>query len=53
MIGESRYIVEGRKDLAALRMLGVEGKVICVKSSTKVLVDVLDDVPGEEATTLR
>jgi 5S rRNA maturation endonuclease (ribonuclease M5) len=43
-------IVEGRKDLSALRKLGVDGRIICVKSSSKVLIDILDDVQGGEVT---
>ena len=43
-------IVEGRNDLAALRRLGIWGRVICVKSSTNTLVDILDGVRGEEVT---
>ncbi|MFH0897874.1 MAG: toprim domain-containing protein [Candidatus Bathyarchaeota archaeon] len=41
-------VVEGKKDLAALRKLGVNGSVICVKSSGKVLVDLLDNVRSDE-----
>lgn len=43
-------IVEGKKDLAALRRLGVNGRVICVKNSGKVLVDLLDNVQSSEVT---
>lgn len=43
-------IVEGRKDLSALRKLGVDGSVVCIKSSAKVLTDILDDMKGEEVT---
>lgn len=41
-------VVEGRKDSAALRRLGVRGKVLRVKASGKVLADVLDGVHAEE-----
>lgn len=41
-------IVEGKKDLAALRKLGVDGRIVCVKSSGKVLVDLLDAVQSDE-----
>lgn len=43
-------IVEGKKDFSALRKLGVNGRIICVKSSAKVLVDFLDDVQSGEVT---
>lgn len=43
-------IVEGKKDVSALRKLGVNGRIICVKSSAKVLVDFLDDVQSGEVT---
>lgn len=43
-------IVEGKKDLAALRKLGFEGRIICVKNSGKALVDLLDEVQSDEVT---
>ena len=36
-------IVEGRKDLKALRSLGFNGRIICIKSSSKLLMDLLID----------
>ena len=45
-------IVEGKKDLVALRTIGVHGRIICVKNSGKILVDLLDDVKSEEVTLL-
>jgi len=41
-------IVEGKKDLAALRKLGVEGRIICAKNSRQVFVDFLDRVQSRE-----
>ena len=41
-------VVEGRKDSLTLRKLGVNGKIICIKSSTKVLMDILDDIESRE-----
>ena len=41
-------LVEGKKDSVALRKLGFTGKIICVKNSSKVLVDLLDDVQSNE-----
>jgi 5S rRNA maturation endonuclease (ribonuclease M5) len=37
-------IVEGKKDLMALDTLGIKGKVLCIKSSRKGLVDFLDEI---------
>lgn len=45
-------IVEGKKDCSSLRKLGVEGKIICVKNSGKVLSDLLDQVQGGEVILL-
>ncbi|MDQ1279799.1 MAG: hypothetical protein QG670_1061 [Thermoproteota archaeon] len=41
-------LVEGKKDLLALRRLGIGGEIICVKNSGKVLVDSLDEIQSEE-----
>jgi 5S rRNA maturation endonuclease (ribonuclease M5) len=45
-------LVEGAKDLAALERLGIRGKIICVKSSNRVLVDLLDTIKDNEAVVL-
>jgi 5S rRNA maturation endonuclease (ribonuclease M5) len=45
-------LVEGKKDLFALRRLGVRGRIVCVKNSGKVLVDSLDEVQSEEVILL-
>jgi len=45
-------IVEGKKDLSALRKLGINGKIICVKNTGKILVDLLDEIQSEEVTLL-
>ncbi len=45
-------IVEGKKDLLALRKLGINGKVLCVKNSCESFVDFLDRVESEEVVLL-
>jgi len=37
-------IVEGKKDLQALRALGVQGKIITAKTGGKTLLDVISEV---------
>ncbi len=37
-------VVEGKKDVRALRDLGVEGKIVPVKSSGKPLLDVISEL---------
>jgi 5S rRNA maturation endonuclease (ribonuclease M5) len=41
-------IVEGKKDRSSLRKLGVEGKIICMKHSRRILVDFLDQLQCRE-----
>ena len=45
-------LVEGIKDVVALERLGIRGKIICVKRSNKVLVDLLDTINDKEAVVL-
>lgn len=45
-------LVEGTKDLVALERLGIRGKIICVKSSNRVLVDLLDTIKDKETVVL-
>jgi len=45
-------IVEGKKDVSALRRLGIRAETICIKNAGKVLVDCLDDVEAEEVILL-
>lgn len=45
-------LVEGTKDLVALERLGIRGKIICVKSSNRVLVDLLDTLKDKETVVL-
>lgn len=45
-------IVEGRNDLLALRRLGIDGKIACVKASGKVLVDRLDEFHDKEVIVM-
>lgn len=42
-------IVEGKKDIEALKMLGIEGKITSAKSGGKSLLDIISEV--EEAQT--
>jgi len=42
-------IVEGKKDIEALKMLGVEGKIISAKTGGKSLLDVISEVEKCEA----
>lgn len=48
----SLLMVEGRKDVSALRTLGVNGEIISVKNVNKGLVDFLDEVQGSEIILL-
>jgi 5S rRNA maturation endonuclease (ribonuclease M5) len=45
-------IVEGRNDCRALERLGIQGEIVPVKNSGKVLVDHLDEVRGSSAVIL-
>jgi len=45
-------IVEGRKDKAALRRLGLTGPILCFKSSRKRLADFLSDIDAGKAIVL-
>lgn len=45
-------VVEGRKDREAIERLGIKGRVVEVKSSRQVVVDVLDEVSGGEVILL-
>ncbi len=45
-------IVEGRKDEASLRRLGVTGRIVCFKSSGKGLVDFLSHIHAKKAIVL-
>jgi len=45
-------IVEGKKDRSSLRKLGVEGKIVCMKNSRRVLVDFLDQLKCREVILL-
>ena len=42
-------LVEGRNDRRALKRLGIQGEIVAVKNSGKVLADLLDEVPGSRA----
>ncbi len=45
-------LVEGRKDRAALRRLGVQGSIVCMQSAGLSLVDFLDRLPDREVVLL-
>jgi 5S rRNA maturation endonuclease (ribonuclease M5) len=45
-------IVEGKNDRSSLRKLGVEGKIVCMKNSRRVLVDFLDQLKCQEVILL-
>ena len=45
-------IVEGKKDVHALKRLGIKAETVCVRSVGKVLVDCLDEVGAEEVVLL-
>jgi 5S rRNA maturation endonuclease (ribonuclease M5) len=45
-------LVEGKKDLYALRRLGVKSKIVCVKASSKILIDKLDTIKEDEIIVL-
>jgi 5S rRNA maturation endonuclease (ribonuclease M5) len=42
-------LVEGRKDIIALKKLNINGNAISVKNAGKVLEDMLDEIKGKEA----
>jgi 5S rRNA maturation endonuclease (ribonuclease M5) len=45
-------IIEGKKDLHALRRLGITADAICIRSRGKVLVDCLDELDAKEVIML-
>ena len=45
-------LVEGKNDRLALRRLGIQGEIMCLKSSTNILYDILDDVSSPEIILL-
>lgn len=49
---ESVILVEGKKDLSALRSLGVQGNIVCMKHSGQILFDFLDRIPDREVVLL-
>lgn len=42
-------VVEGKKDIDALRILGVEGKIISAKTGGKTFLDIISEVEKTEA----
>ena len=42
-------IVEGKKDVEALKALGIEGRIIMAKTGGKTLLDVISEVENSEA----
>lgn len=49
---ETVVLVEGKKDLSALRSLGVQGNIVCMTHSGQILFDFLDQIPGREVVLL-
>ena len=49
---ETVILVEGKKDRSALRVLGIPGKIICMKHSGQTLFDVLDQMSEREVVLL-
>ncbi len=49
---EVPILVEGKKDLHALRRLGIKGEIFCVKASRNILIDSLDRIQNEELIVL-
>ena len=45
-------IVEGKKDVATLRALGVEGKIICAKTGGKSFLDVVSDLQDAQLSEI-
>lgn len=45
-------LVEGKNDRIALRRLGIHGEIICIKSSSHILYDILDDITSAEIILL-
>jgi 5S rRNA maturation endonuclease (ribonuclease M5) len=45
-------LVEGKNDRTALRRLGIQGEIICIKSSRHILYDSLDDISSAEIILL-
>jgi 5S rRNA maturation endonuclease (ribonuclease M5) len=49
---EAVVLVEGKKDRSALRVLGVRGNIVCMKHSSQILFDFLDQLPDKEVVLL-
>ena len=45
-------LVEGKNDRTALRRLGIQGEIMCIKSSPHILYDILDDISSAEIILL-
>ena len=43
-------LVEGKKDVATLRELGIEGKIICAKTGGKSLLEVVTEIEKAKTT---
>lgn len=43
-------VVEGKKDVEALRKLGINGSLICAKTGGKSLLDVMSDIEKTKAS---
>jgi 5S rRNA maturation endonuclease (ribonuclease M5) len=49
---ETVVLVEGKKDRSALRSLGIQGNIVCMKHSGYILFDFLDQIPDREIVLL-
>jgi 5S rRNA maturation endonuclease (ribonuclease M5) len=49
---ETVVLVEGKKDRSALRSLGIQGNIECMKHSGQILFDFLDQLPDREVVLL-
>ena len=49
---ETTIIVEGRKDVVALRELGVTGKIICLHNSGKALTNLVEEISDTQNSVI-
>ena len=49
---ETAIIVEGRKDVVALRELGVTGKIICLHNSGKALTNLVEEISDTQNSVI-
>jgi 2,5-diamino-6-(ribosylamino)-4(3H)-pyrimidinone 5'-phosphate reductase len=49
-LGGKLILVEGKKDIKALRNLGIKGKIISVKTGGKNLLDIISEIEASNLT---